>query len=170
MLKGFLLKFCGPFSVGEELLVVIAVLVVDTIVGVMLTTDGEVAISLLTTGVGVGLSLLTTGVEVRLALLTTGVEVGLSLLTTGVEVGLSLLITGVEVGLSLLTTGVEVGLFLLTTAVEVGLSLLTTDDGVVGVLVPPTIVRGNITWLLMSVFVCLMDIRTYCIAFHDYIS
>ena len=97
MLKVILLKVCGPLGVGEELLVFLAVLVVDTIVGVVLTTDAEVGLSLLTTGVGVGLFLLTTGVEVGVSLLTTGVEVGLSLLTTGVGVGLDLVTTGVGV-------------------------------------------------------------------------
>ena len=121
MLNGFLLKFCGPLGVGEELPVVLAVVLVDTVGGVMLTTGVEVA----------------------------------TLLTTGVEVGLALLTIDVEVGLALLATSVEVGLGLLTIDVEVGLSLLTTGVGVVGVLVPPTIIGGNITWLLMSAFVCL---------------
>ena len=75
MLKGCLLKFSGPLGVGEKLLVFLAVVVVDMNVGVVLTTD-----------------------------------------------------------------------------VEVGLSLLNFDAGVVGVLVPPTIVGENITWLLLSVF------------------
>ena len=77
-MKGFFLKFCGPLGVGEKLLVFLAVVVVDMNVGVVLTTD-----------------------------------------------------------------------------VEVGLSLLDSGAGGVGVLVPPTIVGENITWLLLSVFFCL---------------
>ena len=143
-MKGFLVKFSGPLGAGKKLLVVLTVVVVDTIVGVVLTAD----------------------IEVGLSLLTTRVEVGLSLLTTGVEVGLSLLTTGVEVGLSLLTTGVEVGLSPLSTCVRGEPLLVTAGDGVLGFLVPPTIVGGTMTWLLLSVFTCLMDIRTYFIACH----
>ena len=167
VLNGFLLKFCCPFGVWEELPVILAVVVVDTVGGVMLTTGVEVA-TLLTTGVEVGLALLATSVEVGLGLLTIDVEVGLALLATSVEVGLALLATSVEVGLGLLTVDVEVGLSLLSTDVGGDASLVTTGVGLVRVLVPPTIVGGNITWMLISVFVCLMYIRTYCIAFCDY--
>ena len=83
MLKGFLLKFSGLLGAGEELLVFLAVVVVDTFVGVVLTTDVEVGLSLLSTDVEVGLSLLATDVEVGLSLLATDVEVGLSVLNSG---------------------------------------------------------------------------------------
>ena len=71
-MKGFLLKFSGLLTVGEELLLFLAVVVVDTFVGVVLTTDVEVGLSLLTTDVEVGLSLLTTDVEVGLSVLNSG--------------------------------------------------------------------------------------------------
>ena len=84
MLKGIVLEFCCPLGVGEDLPVLLAIVVV--------VVDTTIAVGL-TTGVGSGISLLTTGVEVRLSLLTTGVEVDLSLLTTGVGVEHSLLTT-----------------------------------------------------------------------------
>ena len=75
----------------------------------------------------------------------TNVESGLSLQTTGVEVVGVLSNTDVGAEISPLTTGIRDELSSLTTSVRVGLSLVTTGVGVVRVLVPHTIVGGNIT-------------------------